>query len=169
MTNFRYCPNCKNNLVKKNDCFYCPNCQAKIYLNPAPVVSVLPIKNGKVSLGKRNIAPYKGELDTIGGFIQTKESAEDAAKREFLEETGVKISKPEYLGSAWGTYNPGEYTTGLNYIVRLNKEKLIARDDISTLVWIPINKAHLVKSSFRSVRKTLRDLQRWYKKNKSKL
>lgn len=166
MTNFKYCPNCKKNLVKKNECFYCQSCRTKIYLNPAPVVSVLPIKNGKVLLGKRNIAPYKGELDTIGGFMQIKESAEETAKREFLEETGVKISKLEYLGSAWGTYEPGEYTTGLNYIVRLNKEKLKAQDDISSLVWIPINKAHLVKSSFRVVKETLKDLQKWYKERK---
>lgn len=150
--------------TKKKEFYFCKNCSGRAYLNPTPGVSILPVKNGKVLLGRRKINPGKGELDTIGGFMQIKESAEETAKREFFEETGIKITNLEFLGSVWGIYgDTGEYTINLNFITQLDKEKPKAREDISSIEWIPIKKAHLIKSSFRNVGESLKALQKWYK------
>lgn len=52
--------------------------------------------------------PGKGLLCLPGGFMDPDETAEQAAHREFLEETGVEVEKVEYLCSFPNTY---EYKT----------------------------------------------------------
>ncbi|MBW3003656.1 NUDIX domain-containing protein [Candidatus Woesearchaeota archaeon] len=59
------------------------------------------LKHGKILLGKRHEDPTKADSELHGegtwtmpgGKLEFKESFEDAAYRETLEETGVKISK----------------------------------------------------------------------------
>lgn len=62
---------------------------------------VMILKNGKVLLGKRHSNPMKassalhgeGTWTMPGGKIHFGESFEDAAYREVLEETGIKINR----------------------------------------------------------------------------
>ena len=54
-----------------------------------------------VLLIKRNIAPHKNKWSLPGGFVQVDETIEEAAKRIFIEETGLI---PNYL-SQFRTYS----------------------------------------------------------------
>ncbi len=64
-------------------------------------IGVMILRNGKVLLGKRHDDPEKaqsalhgeGTWTMPGGKINFRESFEDCAFREVLEETGVKIDK----------------------------------------------------------------------------
>ena len=40
-----------------------------------------------------------GVYSLIAGFVESGETLEQAAKREVLEEVGVQIAEPSYLGS----------------------------------------------------------------------
>ena len=53
------------------------------------------IKNDKILLIKKKTGPYDGLLDLPGGTIEFNEKPFDALKREFIEETGINITKYE--------------------------------------------------------------------------
>jgi len=65
-----------------------------------PVVGVgaVVIKDGKVLLVKRGIAPSKGMWAIPGGSLELGETLQQGAEREILEETGVVVEagKPFY-------------------------------------------------------------------------
>lgn len=51
----------------------------------------LMIRDDKILLIKKVTGPYDGKLDLPGGTIEFGELPKDTLKREFLEETGIKI------------------------------------------------------------------------------
>ena len=53
------------------------------------------IENDKILLIKKKTGPYDGLLDLPGGTIEFNEKPIDALKREFVEETGINITKYE--------------------------------------------------------------------------
>lgn len=57
------------------------------------------IKGNQILLINKVTGPYDGKLDLPGGSIEYSERPEDALKREFLEETGIKIKNYEIYNS----------------------------------------------------------------------
>jgi len=76
-----------------------------IYEWPRPMVTVDVIvfcqadSSTKVLLIKRGKEPHKGQWAFPGGFLELDEELVDGAKRELLEETGLKIAKLEQFHS----------------------------------------------------------------------
>ncbi len=64
---------------------------------PKVGVSVLVFKNNKVLLGKRKGSHGEGEYASPGGHLEFGESIEDCARRECLEEAGIKIKNIKFL------------------------------------------------------------------------
>lgn len=58
---------------------------------PKVGVGVIIVKDGKVLLGKRRGSHGAGGWSFPGGHLEFKESVEDCAKRETLEETGLLL------------------------------------------------------------------------------
>lgn len=65
---------------------------------PQVGVGVIVIKDGKILMGKRKNAHGQGSWCCPGGHLNFGESIQNCAKREVLEETGIKI-KNLRLGS----------------------------------------------------------------------
>lgn len=73
----------------------CERCGKTNYLNPIPVVVLLaPVGEGLV-VARRNIEPRKGTLVLPGGYLDCGETWQEGARREFYEETGIRISADE--------------------------------------------------------------------------
>ena len=76
----------------------CPECGAEInrYRNPLPTVDIIIELEAGIVLIKRKNPPPGWAIP--GGFIDYGECAEDAAVREALEETGLRVSLKRLLG-----------------------------------------------------------------------
>src|SRR5438046_2793979 len=65
-------------------------------LRPKVGVGVLVFKNGKILLGKRKGGYSSGEYGGVGGHLEHLESFEECAKRETMEEAGIKIKNIKF-------------------------------------------------------------------------
>ena len=83
-----------------NKKWFCPDCGFDLYNNVASAVgAIISDSNGNVLFEVRAKNPRKGFLALPGGFTDQDETAEDAVRRECLEETGIEISEVKYLCS----------------------------------------------------------------------
>lgn len=77
---------------------------------PKVGVGVIIFKDGKVLVGKRKASHGAGEYAFPGGHLEYMESFEDCAKRETMEECGIKIKNVRFLNvSNLIAYNPKHY------------------------------------------------------------
>jgi 8-oxo-dGTP diphosphatase len=56
------------------------------------------IHEGKLLVIKKARGPYTGMFDLPGGGIEFGEKVEDSVRREFLEETGTRVTNISFLG-----------------------------------------------------------------------
>jgi ADP-ribose pyrophosphatase YjhB (NUDIX family) len=162
MIQYNFCPKCGNAIQKDSNPPICKICNITYYQNAKPTASVLPIKDGKVLLGKRRINPHKGAYDVIGGFMEAYETPEDAAIREAKEETGLDIKLTSLLGIYLDRYgDDGDYTLNIHYIGKVIGGEMQAMDDVEALEWVPIEQLPL-DEGFQNTIDSLRDLQKLY-------
>lgn len=92
---FKFCPLCGNPLhfIAENNAKrqYCKNCHVVHYKNPAVGVAVILIENKNRLLLVRRLGSYKGMWCIPCGYVEWDEDVRNAAKREFNEETGLKV------------------------------------------------------------------------------
>lgn len=115
------------------------------YKRPSVTVDILVFtvdKNSlKILLVKRGIDPFKGQWAIPGGFIKINETLEDAAKRELVQETGIKNIYMEQLYSFGDPKrDPRERVVTVAYMALIPNEnlKLRATTDASDVAWFSI-------------------------------
>ena len=165
MLAYIYCPYCRGKLSNNGDNYQCLSCKRKVFACSYPGVSILPIKDGRVLIAKRAKDPKKGTWDSIGGFLKEGESPLEAAARETKEETGLDIKLGNLLGIYTDSYKYEGVvyeTLNLYYLAEIKGGELKADDDVSELVWFPIDKLP-VNVGFKNFEMALRDLRNWYK------
>ncbi len=69
----------------------CTQCPHVHYENPKVVVGCIPVFEDKILMCKRNIEPRKGKWTLPAGYLENKESVQDGAARETLEETRAHV------------------------------------------------------------------------------
>jgi len=88
-----YCSFCGSMFTRTDWPRRCNHCGNSVYRNPLPVAVVLqPVGNGLVVI-RRNTEPRKGTLTLPGGYVDFGETWQEAARREFLEETGIDAGR----------------------------------------------------------------------------
>lgn len=143
---FKYCPKCGSSEFHENNekSNRCHHCGFIFYFNISGAVAVL-ILNAKNELlvCRRAHDPAKGTLDLPGGFVDMRETAEEAALREVKEETGLDIESLEYRFSLPNTYVYSDFevqTLDLIYTARTNaSETLTPHDDVSEAMFVPVS------------------------------
>jgi 8-oxo-dGTP diphosphatase len=104
-------------------------------------VDVVLCKSNKILLIKRLKEPFKDCWALPGGFVDENEDLEDAAKRELLEETSVKVQKLEQIGAFGKPFrDPRSHTVSIAFYGKVNEDTVaIAADDAKEAYWFPLN------------------------------
>lgn len=96
----------------------------------------------KILLVKRKVWPFENYWALPGGFVKIDESLEDAAKRELMEETGVKEIYLEQLYTFGDVQrDPRTRVITVAYFALINSDniKLKATTDVSDAKWFSVH------------------------------
>ena len=85
---------------------HCDDCGHTVFLDPKVAAVVLALVDEKLVLVKRGIEPQMGRWAFPSGFVDRGEAVEDAAVREFKEETGLDARLKGLIGVYSETGSP---------------------------------------------------------------
>ena len=168
---FGYCPRCGGGNFEVHDfkSKKCHSCGFVLYFNAvAATVAVIFNSRRELLVARRAKEPAKGTLDLPGGFIDSFETGEEGVAREVKEETGLDVTKCEYLFSLPNKYIYSgfeEHTLDLFFVCRVADETLLcADDDVSQLSWMPLENIDPEEFGLHSIRKGVSKLLEMYRK-----
>lgn len=97
-------------------------------------------KELKVLLIERGLEPYKGMWAFPGGFLRMEETAEECAKRELREETGLELPKVRELGTFSGVNrDPRERVISIAFYSLARHSSVRGGDDAAKARWWAID------------------------------
>ena len=106
----RYCQSCGrelgHRLIDGKLRPHCGPCGLTVFLDPKVAAVVLALVDGRLVLVRRGIEPQLGRWAFPSGFVDRGEAVEDAAVREFKEETGLDASLETLIGVYSDTGSP---------------------------------------------------------------
>jgi len=158
---FNCCPSCgaQDILFDGVKKFNCKECSFTFYQNVAAAVAVILEYDRKILLTKRGKEPGKGKLDLPGGFVDPKESAEEAVKREIKEELKIDIGTLQYLGSFPNIYEYKDvvyHVCDLFFYSRINTPVTdFDRTEIEELILVNPSEIPIDKVAFESTKMCL--------------
>jgi len=162
-----FCRRCETQLRNTERHVYtCENGHI-IFANASPASCLWILnENNEVLVAVRALEPKIGWLDTPGGFIDEKETSEEAISRELQEEMGLlpnDYTKPTYLLSALDTYEyKGEtidVLTHTYYAKLVGSPTIHPQDDVAKAYFAPLHTIEVDKFCFNSSRLSLLKLQ----------
>jgi 8-oxo-dGTP diphosphatase len=144
----------------------CPRCRYLIYDYPRACAGVIVHRGADLLVLRRAHRPKRGWLDLPGGFVEADESLESAARRELLEETGLRVGALSWLGFYWDRYYLAGFgrfpTMNFYWLARWKSGTPRAADDAASAEWLPL--ATLGRPGARlawtHMRDVLRDVRR---------
>ncbi|HKN06539.1 MAG TPA: NUDIX hydrolase [Thermoplasmata archaeon] len=113
------------------------------YENPALTVDAVWIRAGRILLVRRSAPPFRGAWALPGGFVELRETVEEALVRELREETGL-IGRPLKIVGVYSgpDRDPRKPTTTVAFLVGGRGGKPVGHDDAAAAAWVPLSDAH---------------------------
>jgi 8-oxo-dGTP diphosphatase len=97
-----FCPQCgapmELRVVYGRERPVCPVCGHILFRNPTPVAGCVVEHEGGIVLIRRGVEPAIGMWGLPAGYMEWGETAEEAAARETLEETGLTVRVERLIG-----------------------------------------------------------------------
>jgi 8-oxo-dGTP diphosphatase len=140
---FYFCPKCggylRYELIDDRNRLQCQSCHYIMYENPVVWVAAIVLQEGKILLGQRNTS-YAGLWCIPCGYVEWDEDVHNAARREFLEETGLSIQIERVFTVESNFHNPDVHTVGIWFLATVSDGVLQPGDDISLLAYFALDK-----------------------------
>ena len=135
---FKYCPECgaplgTRILGDEGRVPYCEVCGRPYFdMFSSCVITLVANESGEVLLLSQGYISNKYH-NLVSGYISPGESAEEAAKREVFEETGVEISSLEFAGTYWFAKKD---MLMIGFVARVHKQDFHLSQEVYRAVWV---------------------------------
>lgn len=109
-------------------------------------VTAVVLREGKVLLARHTYGNGAGKLIIPGGYVNMGETPQDALKREYLEETGIRIEPKDIIGIRFNMHDwyiafRAEYVSGEavsdhvenSEVLWIDTTEALQRDDVPML------------------------------------
>jgi 8-oxo-dGTP diphosphatase len=114
----------------------------KRYENPALATDAVWIDRGRILLVRRGRPPYRGMWALPGGFVEQRETVEEAVVRELREETGLVARAERLVGVYSGPdRDPRKPTTSVAFLMKGRARTPAGGDDAASAEWVPLSRA----------------------------
>lgn len=138
-----YCMQCGELLVERavgdeGKQKYCPRCQKFYFDNPAVVILVAVLNEAEQVLLLRQNYVSKSKWVLCSGYVQKRETLEQAAAREVLEETGQTVHTCDYIRSYW--FAPKSLVMA-GFLARVKAREFNHSNEVDSLMWCDLDKA----------------------------
>lgn len=140
---FTYCPDCGQKLILKNigdegATPYCEACKKAWFdmFSTCVITLVTNPKNEVLLLNQEYISTQYRNL--VSGYMKPCETAEQAAKREVLEEVGITLDALELIGTYWFS-KKGLLMIG--FIGKTENTELSLSKEVDSAEWMPAEDA----------------------------
>src|ERR687898_485038 len=111
----------------------------KQYRNPTPTVDVILERDSNILMVRRKNDPFKDHLSLPGGFVNERETVEDAMKREALEETSLEVHPIDILGVySDPTSDQRKHIITTVFVGIIVGGEIRAVDDAANIEWIKL-------------------------------
>lgn len=114
---------------------------------PRPIVGIgiAVLKPGAVLLVRRGRAPALGAWSLPGGAQKLGETAEQAARRELMEETGLAVDELLLAANVDSIHRDADgqvqfHYTILDFAARWRGGEAMAASDVSDIAWAPLDR-----------------------------
>ncbi len=118
----------------------CPACGFIHYRNPVPAAGAIVARGGAVLLVKRRYAPRAGAWCVPAGFMENGETPERCARRELLEETGLRARLTGLFGVYAGFDDPRVRSVLILYRAGVAGGRLVPGDDATAAKFFPLDR-----------------------------
>lgn len=117
---------------------YCEVCQKYWFDSFSTCVIVLIVnEKGEVLLLRQDYLS-KQYATIISGYMKPQENAEQAARREVLEEVGIPLLRIRYVGSCW--FDSGDMLM-LGYIGYTEMRETCLSEEVDAAAWVAVEEA----------------------------
>ncbi len=131
------------------------------YANPTPTIDVILQRDSKVLMIRRRKDPFKDRLALPGGFVNEGETAEDAMRREAIEETSLEVEPVDILGVySDPRRDPRKHILTVVFIGIIVGGTEKAGDDAASIEWVKIPDIQPQQIAFDHAQ-ILRDYSQW--------